>query len=126
LRDAKRYCIHDHVVVEDGPWHDLRSCWFNGLYTRVVPSHAVELSAALLDARVAGTLARHRITGATLQQKQDLAAVIHLCGPGPGGAYAGRGFRLTAGQRCGDHDVRRYLAEINALKRVFARLATAV
>jgi hypothetical protein len=125
LRDAKRYCIHDHVVVEDGPWHDLRSCWFNGLYTRVVPSHAVELSAALLDARVAGTLARQRITGATLQQKQDLAAVIHLCGPGPGSAYARRGFRLTAGQRCGDHDVRRYLAEINALKRVFARLATA-
>ena len=23
--EAKRYCIHDHVVVEDGPWHDLRS-----------------------------------------------------------------------------------------------------
>src|SRR4051794_13258112 len=27
--EAKRYCIHDHVVVEDGPWHDRRSCWFN-------------------------------------------------------------------------------------------------
>jgi len=38
--EAKRYCIHDHVVVEDGPWHDLRSCWFNSLYFRVVPSHA--------------------------------------------------------------------------------------
>ena len=22
--EAKRYCIHDHVVVEDGPWHDPR------------------------------------------------------------------------------------------------------
>ena len=21
--EAKRYCIHDHAVVEDGPWHDL-------------------------------------------------------------------------------------------------------
>ena len=38
--EARRYCIHDHVVVEDGPWHDARSCWFNGLYTRVVPGHA--------------------------------------------------------------------------------------
>ena len=35
--EAKRYCIHDHVVVEDGPWNDFRSCWFNGLYSRVVP-----------------------------------------------------------------------------------------
>jgi hypothetical protein len=53
---ARRYCIHDHVVVEDGPWHDLQSCWFNALYTRVVPGHAVEMTAALLDRTVARTL----------------------------------------------------------------------
>src|SRR5204863_7474679 len=35
--EAKRYCIHTQVVVEDGPWLDLRSCWFNALYTRVMP-----------------------------------------------------------------------------------------
>jgi hypothetical protein len=123
FREARRYCIHDHVVVEDGRWNDVRSCWFNGLYTRVVPSHAVELTAALLDRGVATTLARRHAGAATLQQKQDLAAVIHLCGAGPGDAYARRGFRLTAGQRCGDHDVRAYLAHVNALKRRFAGLA---
>jgi hypothetical protein len=32
---------------------------------------------------------------------------------------------LTPGQRCGDHDTRRYLAQVNAMKRVFARLASA-
>jgi hypothetical protein len=122
--EAKRYCIHDHVVVEDGPWHALRSCWFNGLYTRVVPTHAAELTSAYLDRRVAGTLERNRIAGATLQQKQDLAAVIHLCGAGTGNVYVRRGFRLTDGQRCGDHDVRGYLAQINAMKGVFARMAT--
>ena len=53
--EARRYCIHDHVVVEDGPWHDLNSCWFNGLYTRVVAGHAVEMTAALLDRDVART-----------------------------------------------------------------------
>jgi hypothetical protein len=121
FREAKHYCIHDHVVVEDGPWHDVRSCWFNSLYTRVVPSHAVELTAALLDRSVASTMARHRIGAATPQQKQDLAAVIHLCGAGPGDAYARRGFRLTAGQRCGDHDVGGYLAQVNAMKRQFDR-----
>jgi hypothetical protein len=125
FREARRFCVRDHVVVEDGVWHDVRSCWFNGLYTRVVPSHAVELTAALLDRGVAQTLERHRIATATLGQKQDLAAVIHLCGAGPGDAYARRGFRLIAGQRCGDHDVGRYLAHVNARKREFARLAAA-
>jgi hypothetical protein len=120
--EARRYCIHDHVVVEEGPWHDVKSCWFNGLYTRVVPSHAVELTSAYLDRGVATTLGRLRISAGP-QQKQDLAALVHLCGAGTGEAYARRGFRLTEGQRCGDHDVGRYLAQVNAMKRLFARLA---
>ena len=33
--EAKRYCIRDHAAVEE--------CWFNSLYLRVVPSHAVEI-----------------------------------------------------------------------------------
>jgi hypothetical protein len=123
FREARRYCIHGHVVVEDGPWWDLRSCWFNSLYTRIVPSHGVELTAAFLDRNVARILDGQRNTSATLQQKQDLAAVIHLCGAGAGALYAQRGFRLTIGQRCGDHDVAGYLALVNAMKRQFARLA---
>jgi hypothetical protein len=121
--EARHYCIHNHVVVEDGPWHDPRSCWFNALYTRVVPSDAVEMTAALLDRRVARTLESHRIAVASLQQRQNLAAVIHLCGGRVGDAYARRGFRFRASQRCGDHDVRRYVAQVNLLKRQFARLA---
>jgi len=124
FREAKRYCIHDHQVVEKGRWHDVHACWFNGLYTRVVPSHAVELTSALLDRSVARTLARERVGTATLRQKQDLAAVIHLCGGGAGELYARRGFRLLPGQRCGDHDVAHYLAVVDAMKRQFARLAT--
>ncbi len=122
--EARRYCIHDHAVVEVGAWHDPHACWFNWLYARVVPSHAVEMTAALLDRSVAATLARHRVRVASLQQRQDLAAVIHLCGAGPGDAYARRGFRLTAGQRCGDHDVAAYLARVNTMKRLFAGFAT--
>ncbi len=113
--EAKHYCVSNHVVVEAG--------WFDALYTRVVPSDAVEMTAALLDRRVAQTLERRRIRAASLQQRQNLAAVIHLCGEGVGDAYAHRGFRFTAGQRCGDHDVRRYVAQVNSLKREFARLA---
>jgi hypothetical protein len=123
FREARRFCIHDHVVVEEGAWHDVHACWFNAFYSRVVPSHAVELTSALLDRDVARTLAQRRIGTATLAQQQDLAAIIHLCGAGAGDGYARRGFRLTPRQRCGDHDAAQYLARVNFLKREFARLA---
>jgi hypothetical protein len=125
FREASRYCIEDHVAVEAGRGGDPRACRFTGLYTRVVPSHAIELTSAFLDRSVANALARQRVPRATLRQRQDLAAMLHLCGPGPAGAYARRGFRLTAGERCGDHDVRGYLQQVNAMKRRFARLAAA-
>jgi hypothetical protein len=122
--EARRYCIRDHSVVEDGPWNSWRSCWFNSLYARIVPSHAIELTSAYLDRHVAMILEHNRRSGAMLQAKQELAAVIHLCGAGAGDEYAHRGFRLTEGQRCGDHDVRAYLAHVNAMKGVFVNLST--
>lgn len=123
FREARRYCIHDNLVVEDGPWHDVRSCWFNSFYTRVLPSHAIELTAALLDRQVTQAIGSRRMDTVTLQRKQDLAAVIHLCGAGAGRAYAARELRLTPNQRCGDHDVSDYLARINELKYEFAKPA---
>lgn len=120
FQDARRYCIRGHAVREEGDWYDMRSCWFNGLYTRVVPGHAVELAAAFLDRAVAHAMRGRR---ATLQQRQDLAAVIHLCGASVGEAYARRGFRTGRGERCGAHRVGAYLAQVNAMKRQFAALA---
>lgn len=122
FEETRRYCIHDNVVVEDGPWNDFRSCWFNSLYMRVVPSHAVEMTSAYLDRRIATILGRHRIRSATLQQKQDLAAVIHVCGAGAGDSYARRGFRLRPNQHCGDHAVRGYISRVNSMKKVFSSL----
>ena len=56
---ARRYCVHEHRVVEEGPWYDFKSCWLNELYTRTVPSHAVEMTAAYLDRGVTELLARY-------------------------------------------------------------------
>lgn len=119
FQEGKRYCIHHHQVVEDGPWHDLTSCWFNSLYSRVIPGHAMEMTAALLDRQVTRLIGNR---AATLQQKQDLAAIIHLCGAGFGRTYVSRNFRLAVHQRCGDHDVRTYLRKIQTLSRQFAFL----
>ena len=74
-------------------------------------------------AAVAGILERHHVKSATLERKQELAAVIHLCGAGAGDAYARRGLRLRMGERCGDHGARDYVARVQAMKRVFESLA---
>jgi hypothetical protein len=121
--EAKRYCVHDHHVVEEGPWTDWHSCWFNGLYMRVIPGNAIEMTSAYLDRAVTETLLANHVRSATLQQKQDLAAVIHLCGAGAGDLYVHRGLRLTAGQKCGDHEARGYIRRVDAMKRLFVRLA---
>jgi hypothetical protein len=114
--DAKRLCIHRNASVAAGTWYDPRTCWFNAFYFRVVPSHAIEMTAAFLDRSVSARRG-------SLNEKQNLAAVIHLCGATAGEAFARRGFRPAPGQRCGDHDLRGYLARVNAVKREFARLA---
>jgi len=113
--EARRYCIRRNVVVDD--------CWFNSLYIRAVPSHAVELASVYLDRNVAAVLARAPDASPSPQQKQDLAAFIHLCGAGPASAFAHRGFQMVAGERCGDHLVAAYLAKVNAMKRQFLSLA---
>jgi hypothetical protein len=123
--EAKRYCIHDHEVVEDGPWNDWHSCWFNGLYSRVIPAHAAELTSAYLDHNIRAILERHRLTNVVLQHKQELAAVIHLCGAGGADEFARRGFRLVSEQRCGDQLVRLYIARIETMRAEFARLDVA-
>jgi hypothetical protein len=121
--EARHFCIREHAVAQQGEANDGHGCWFNGLYSRVMPAHAVELTAAYLDHGVASILGRHPAGAVSLRQKQTLAAMIHLCGAGAGDAYVRHGFKLTPGQRCGDHDVRSYLARVAAMKTSFDRIA---
>lgn len=115
--EARQYCIRDHTVVED--------CWFKGLYTRLLPSHAVELATIFLDRHLAAILGRQGTSRPTKEQKQDLAAALYLCGPSAADAFARRGFKLASGERCGDQDAAGYLARVDAMKRQFQRLAAA-
>jgi len=119
---ARRYCIHNHRVAEEGPWYSVRSCWLNSLYTRTIPSHAVELTSAYLDRSVALTLERYPAPNATLAQKQRLAAMLHLCGAGAAADYARRGLKFSPGQHCGAHDARVYVERVMSMQRRFAEL----
>jgi hypothetical protein len=114
--EARGYCILHHAVVDDG-------CSSRALYSRLVPSHATELTAVFLDRNVAAILGHRRAAKVGRQQKEELAAIIHLCGAGPAKAFARRGFHLLPGERCGDHDIAAYLAQINAMRQKFERLA---
>jgi len=112
--EAARFCIRANAVTDTG-------CGF-GPYIRAIPSHAIELASVYLDRNVGAVLDRADVT-ASPQQKQDLAAFIHLCGAGPATAFARRKFQMMANERCGDHLVAAYVARVNAMKRQFQRLA---
>src|ERR1700731_2824562 len=112
--EAARFCIRANAVTDTG-------CGF-GPYIRAIPSHAIELASVYLDRNVAAVLARAEMTAST-QQKQDVAAFIHLCGGGPATAFARRKFQMLTEERCGDHLVAAYVSRVNAMKRQFLRLA---
>jgi hypothetical protein len=113
--EVARFCIRDNTVTDTG-------CGFSP-YIRAIPSHAIELASVYLDRHVAAVLALAGDVKPSPQQKQDLAAFIHLCGARPAAAYARRHFQMMAGERCGDHLVAAYVSRINAMKRQFLRLA---
>ena len=114
--EAARFCVRGNALTDTG-------CGFTNLYVRAIPSHAIELTSVYLDRNVADVLARAGDVKASAQQKQDLAAFVHLCGAGPATAYARRHFQMMAGERCGDHLVAAYISGVNAMKRQFLRLA---
>lgn len=114
--EAARFCVRGNAVTQTG-------CGPTFLYIRAIPSHAIELASVYLDRQVALVLTLAGDVKPSAQQKQDLAAFIHLCGAGPATAYARRKFVMVSGERCGDHLVAGYVGRVNAMKRQFVRLA---
>ena len=122
--EARKYCIRDHQVASEDARHNPGACWFNGFYTRTLPSHAVELTAAYLHQSVVDTLAARRAIKAS---------------PSPKTTIGGRDSSLWIEKR---RDIRRpglprdarrvmrhtqpaalYLSQVELMKKRFARLA---
>ncbi|HEY1503817.1 MAG TPA: transglycosylase SLT domain-containing protein [Stellaceae bacterium] len=112
------YQMTDAAYAEARRGHD-RAFW------RILPSDAIELAATYLDRQLTALLAKRHPASLTQQQKDNLAAVIHLCGPGPAASYLRRGFRLTPSERCGDQDIAAYIGRVNSFERQFRRLSQA-
>jgi hypothetical protein len=120
--EAGQLCVHNHRVTRGGAWHDPNTCWFTGLYTRLLADHSIEMTAAWLHDHAERILAGAGPRRATAAEKQRLAAVIHLCGAQRGALYARQGFRAVPGERCGRHALAPYVARVSALTQVFTRL----
>jgi hypothetical protein len=122
---ARRLCSDGDAGVRPGETGNRRPCGLLGASFRTVPSHAIELTSAWLDDSTRYALARARRPRAPREALQPLAAVIHLCGRERGVAFARRGFWVIPGERCGDHDLARYLRRVSALTAAFARMRAA-
>jgi hypothetical protein len=121
--EGRLLCVHDHRLARVGPWHDLSACWFTALYTRTVPGHAVEMTAARLHDHLVQALGASQARRIGVGPRERLAAAIHLCGPARGAAFVRRGFRTVVGEHCGTHDLAGYLARVERFKLTFERLA---
>ena len=119
---GERYCIHNHMVVEDGPGMICTYLLVQQLYTRIVPSHAIELTAALLDRPGRRGDRFPRSASSTRQQKRDLILSSTSAEREPARLRCSR-VPPRAHQKCGDHHASSYLARVNGLKVQFARLA---
>lgn len=113
FEEAKRFCIRDGKVVRDGPWYNPNTCWFNFSYSRLSPNDSIEMTAARLQHLIDKLNYR-----GSKRSKQELAAIIHLCGF----SKAQQAIRKGAAKigNCGDHNVGSYLRKIRALERTFA------
>jgi len=59
-----------------------------------VPSRATELTAVFLDRNITAILGHRRAVTVSRQRREELAAIIHLCGAGSAKVFARRGFHL--------------------------------
>ena len=90
-----------------------------------MPSHAIEMTAARLHEHLVQTLGPERAGRTGVRSRERLAAVIHLCGPARGAAFARRGFRVAARGGAARTTSAAYLARVERFTLSFERLARA-
>lgn len=118
---ARRFCIHNGQVVREGKWYNVRSCWFNGVYNRLIPTHAIEMTAAYLHTTTAALLKNYPGKFLGVMQQQDVPAIVHLCGRQRAETILLRDVFSVSGEKCGTHAIESYLKRINKYRATFKR-----
>src|ERR1044071_5150197 len=68
--EARNYCIKDHKVLSGS------ACWLKSLYNRVLPRHAIELTAASLQTRVQKSVAATAVLKMSFTRRKYISATI--------------------------------------------------
>ena len=106
---ARRHCIQSGKPATD-------SCRLNGFYSRLSASDSIEMTSAFLHRQVERVAPKK----ATLRQRQQLAAVMHLCGPEKGPLFVRSGFSAGAMGVCGRQAVDPYVRRVMRYREEFA------
>ncbi len=118
---AKNYCIKEGKVVRKNPWFKFKNCWTRLFYSRLVPSHAIEMTSAYLTLTTDKILKKYKKKGVRRAVRQTIAAITHLCGSAVAKSYVRRNFRARKGRKCGSHNLSRYIKRIKAYQKAFIR-----
>lgn len=113
FEQARRFCIRNHRPAAEG-------CGLNAFYSRLSPSDSIEMTSAFLHRQV------ERLTPpkTPLRRRQELAAVIHLCGPEKGPEFIRARFDPAPLGVCGRQAVGPYVRRVRLYQEQFLRMAS--
>ena len=112
------------LQMTNGNYGAARAMAGGGLYSRLVGSDSIEMTAAFLHSHVRRIISGLRYPVA-LRDQQRLAAVMHLCGPGMGPPFVRSHFNAEAMASCGGQPVGAYVRVVMRYRSQFARIAEA-
>ncbi len=118
---AKNYCINSGKVKRRKPWYEFDTCWTRLFYSRLYPSHAIEMTSAYLTLTTRKILRRFGKKKVKRSVKQTVAAISHLCGKRVAYQYVKRNFKAPKGKKCGSHSLSRYVKRVKAYQKAFQR-----
>jgi hypothetical protein len=118
---ARHLCVRKGKVAHEGHWYDSSACGFTGLAVRVSPWDATEITAAYLQDQLdRGPAALKK---ATRVQRQRVAAVIHLCGPGKTRPFILARYEPKSVGLCAGQSASAYVHLVERYRKVFAKLS---
>jgi hypothetical protein len=121
FEDAKRFCFQEGRLSVDSNKNNLKNCWQNNFRFRFSVSDSVHLTSARLHYYSQALLTKYRAK-ASATKKQQLAAIIQLCGPGKGEQFIRSGFSLAKMGSCGSHSVSGYVNRVFKYKKTFTAM----
>ena len=120
---AQNYCVEKGRIRRRKPWYAFSTCWNRLFYSRLYPSHAIEMTSAYLTLTTRKLLKRFGKKKVRRPVQQTVAAIRHFCGKRIAYQYVKRDFKAIRGQKCDSQSLSRYIQRVKAYQKAFQRAA---